>query len=293
VTNWRLLADQDGADPSRSMRDRSATLSRHDDGFSFHADGPVIDGEELAAVLKQYEQAEWDRDWSWVQAQYGDDAVPALMPRTLQQRRYDAFVAILRDAVATPPGSTPREPLVNLMMDDVTLAETIDFLFGDGDATRSTDRADPPDPADAGGPPRRRYSQTTDGQFVPPIEILLGALRGQIRRVVTDRRGVVLDLGRRRRLFSGANRQAVLLAATRCTHPGCLVASSSSQADHLTPYSLGGRTATADAGPACGHHNRWRYVTGATTMLDDRGRWKTRRADGTDIAPPDHPGAAA
>ena len=294
VTNWRLLVDQDGADPSRSMRARSATLSRHDGGFSFHANGSVIDGHELAAVLKGYEQAEWDRDWAWVQGQYGDAAVPSLMPRTVQQRRYDAFMAMVNDAVATPPGSTPREPLVNLIMDDLTWVETVDLLFGYADHSTAPPPSSTGGSADsAGSPQRRRWSQTTDGQFVPPVEIVLAALRGQIRRVVTDRRGVVLDMGRRTRLFTGANRQAVLLSATRCTHPGCLVAASSSQADHLTPYSHGGRTITADAGPACGHHNRWRYTTRATTTLDQRGRWKTRRADGTDIAPPDHPGAAA
>ena len=142
ITNWRLLVDQDGVDPCRSMRNRAATLSRHEGGFSFRANGPVIDGADLAAVLKLYEQAEWDADWVWTKAEYGDQAVPALMPRSVQQRRYDAFMAIVRDAVATPPGSTPREPLVNLMMDDETLAETIDVLFGDDDPT-----ATPPRPA--------------------------------------------------------------------------------------------------------------------------------------------------
>jgi hypothetical protein len=94
-------------------------------------------------------------------------------------------------------------------------------------------------------------------------------------------------------MFTGANRQAVLLSATRCTHPGCLVAAESSQADHLTAFSHGGHTKTCDAGPACGHHNRWRYTSGATTVLDDQGHWTTRRADGTNIAPPDRPAPAA
>jgi hypothetical protein len=306
VTNWRLLADQDGADPERSMRHRAATLSRSDYGFSFHANGPAIDAAELAAVLKLYEQAQWDADWAWTKAEYGQGAVPGLMPRTVQQRRYDAFIAILRDAVATPAGSTPNEPLVNLMLDDLTFDETITTLFGgtncDGTGTGSgCDGDGPTSPTDpnhrrrtsAVRDPMRRCSQTTDGHFVPPVDIVLAALRGQIRRVVTDHRGVVLDLGRRRRLFTGANRQAVLLSATRCTHPGCLVAAESSQADHLTAFSHGGHTKTCDAGPACGHHNRWRYTSGATTVLDDQGHWTTRRADGTDIAPPDRPAPAA
>ena len=73
--------------------------------------------------------------------------------------------------------------------------------------TTSTTHSTPPAPAS--DLLRRRCSQTTDGHFVPPVDVVLAALRGQIRRVVTDHRGVVLDMGRRTRLFTGANRQAV------------------------------------------------------------------------------------
>ena len=66
---------------------------------------------------------------------------PALMPRSIQQRRYDAFVAILRDAVSTPAGSSPNEPLVNLMMDAETFQQTVDLLFGDDDQHDTLDPA--------------------------------------------------------------------------------------------------------------------------------------------------------
>jgi hypothetical protein len=282
VTNWRLLADQDGPDPERAMRDRAAGLARGDHGFQLRANGPATDGVELDAILQYYERAEWERDWAWTRAEHGERACEALMPRTKQQRRYDALVAIFEDAVSTPAGATPNEPLVNLMIDPHTLADTLAKLFGDCECAKERRAEVVPDPL-------RRFSQTTAGRHVPPVDVVLAALRGQIRRVITDHRGIVLDMGRRRRLFTGANRQAVLLAATHCTHPGCLVEASRSQADHLTPFSHGGHTTTREAGPGCGHHNRYRYVSGATTTLDDKGRWKTRRADGTDIAPPDHP----
>lgn len=280
VTNWRLLADHDGHDPARAMRDRSATLSLGDVGFSLAANGPIIDAVQLQAILNMYVAAEYAADWAWTRAEYGDAACDAFMPRTTQQRRYDALVAIFDDAASTAPGSSPNAPLVNFMIDQFTYDETLDQMFGT--AASAT-----------GEGPARRYSQTTDGRHVPPADIVIASIRGQIRRVVTDHRGVVLDMGRRQRLFTGANRQAVLLVATMCTHPGCLVAASLSQADHLTPFGHGGHTRTADASPGCGHHNRWRYTAGAVTTLDNRGRWTTRRADGTDIAPPDHPHHAA
>ncbi|MBI5089182.1 MAG: HNH endonuclease [Actinobacteria bacterium] len=102
--------------------------------------------------------------------------------------------------------------------------------------------------------------------------------------MITDNRGIVLHMGRRRRLFTGAQRDAVLLAATRCTHPGCETASGDSQADHLQPHSHGGTTSTLNGAPACGTHNRWRYTHHARTVLDARGHWHTYRKDGTEVA---------
>jgi hypothetical protein len=278
VVAWRLLMDTDGPDPERAMRDRSATLGRSDHTFDLHANGPIIDGVELDAILTMYEQAEHDRDWAWTRDQFGDTACEALMPRTRLQRRYDALVEIFGDAVARPPGSTPIDPLVNLMIDQYTYAETIATLFGDGTTIAPT--------APAG---TRRFSQTTDGQHIPPKDVVLASLYGQIRRVITDGRGVVLDMGHKTRLFTGPARAAVMLIATRCTHPGCLVAASNSQADHLTPHTHGGPTSTSNGGIGCGHHNRWRYLAKAITTLDHQGRWITQRPDGTNIAPPDHP----
>jgi hypothetical protein len=95
---------------------------------------------------------------------------------------------------------------------------------------------------------------------------------------------MVLHMGRQRRLFTGAAREAVLLAATRCTHPGCDVPSGNSQADHLQPHSHGGATTVDNGGPACGLHNRWRYAHQTRTVLDEHGYWHTYRHDGTEVA---------
>ena len=130
---------------------------------------------------------------------------------------------------------------------------------------------------------RRWLSQTTDGRYVPPEDIVLEAIFGRVRVVVTDERGVVLHMGRTQRLFIGALRRAVMLAATRCTHLGCLVRSSHSQADHLQPHSRDGLTDVTNGGPGCRTHNWKRYLLGLTTVLDERGYWHTYRPDGTEI----------
>ena len=242
------------------------------------------------------------------------------MARTAPQRRYDAFMRMVRDAIGVISGQVAPETLVNLMIDIATFQRIVDHLFGptaddtgptdphtgqplphddhvDGTDDRDDSHDEPAGPAEtlaglfAGVGPlarpddlRRWCSHTTDGRFIPPIDIVLEALQGQIRLVITDERGVVLHMGHRKRLFTGALRQAVMLAATRCTHPGCDVASGDSQADHLTPHSTGGITAITNGGPGCGTHNRWRYVNRATTSLDTNGYWHTHRANGTEIA---------
>mgnify|MGYP000160793012 CR=1 FL=1 len=57
--------------------------------------------------------------------------------------------------------------------------------------------------------------------------------------------------------------------------------------DHLLPASARGPTDVCNGGPRCGCHNRWRQRAGASSTLDDEGRWVTQLPDGTDIAPPD------
>ena len=115
--------------------------------------------------------------------------------------------------------------------------------------------------------------------------MLAAALAGQVRRVVVDERRVTIDMGRRRRLFSGNNRDAVMLRSTRCVWAGCDIPASQAEADHLDPYSVGGNTDAERGCPKCGKHNRW-STRGFVTRQDDQGRWQTYRPDGTSINDP-------
>lgn len=189
-----------------------------------------------------------------------------------------------------PPGrrAGPPESLTYLMIDIATFEAAMFRLLGP-----------PPNPV-SGVPPgglllgdgrpiprpddlRRWCSQTTDGRYVPPEDIALEALFGRVRTVITDERGVVLHMGHSKRLFVGALREAIILSATRCTHPGCLAPASQCQADHLEAHSQGGVTDVGNGGPRCWPHNWWRFVTGATSTLDPNGYWHTFRSDGTEI----------
>lgn len=278
VHDWIELIDQDGGFDARERAhdDRGMSFAASDHGFSLRLLGTAIDGEELRAAFAQYLDAEWQAEWADCVAEHGDQACPARMARSATQRRYDAFMRMIRDAVSHITGSGSPEALVNLMIDVATFEAVVGNLFQPDDDVPAQPVARPDDL-------RRWCSQTTDGTFIPPLDIVLEALRGQIRLVVTDQRGVVLHMGHRKRLFTGAMRDAVMLAATRCTHPGCDVASGSSQADHLQPHIDGGTTSITNGGPSCGKHNRWRYLARSTTVLDADGYWHTYRADGTEV----------
>ena len=106
---------------------------------------------------------------------------------------------------------------------------------------------------------------------------------GQLRRVVIDSAGVVIDLGRRCRLFRGSSRIAAQLQYWRCLHPGCGVLTKHAQIDHVNPDGSPADPPTpGNAHIKCGHHNRFKQ-TGYTTWQDTTGHWHTQRPDGTEI----------
>jgi hypothetical protein len=276
VRNWRLLIDQDGADPARAHRDRSLTMSHSDHEFRLVVTGPAIDGIQWRALLRQAEQLEWERDWQTTVQIHRDLACAALMPRSKAQRRYDAFCSLLMHIGGSTTGAGIAVT-VDIVVDAQSLDRGIDALFG-GRAQR------PPAPTRRPGTAR---CHTFDGIFVDPCDAVRAALTGQVRSLLMGADGRVVAMTRARRLFTGAMRDAVIASASRCTHPGCLVASIDCQIDHTLPYSRGGPTSVDNAGPACRHHNNWRFTSGARIERRADGTWATYRMDGSRVAPPD------
>ena len=99
---------------------------------------------------------------------------------------------------------------------------------------------------------------------------------GQVRRVVVDSAGVVINMGRRQRLFRGNARQAVLLQSSRCVVAGCATPIRRCEADHLTEWGRHGHTDGPNGAPVCGRHNRLKN-TGYRVHRDDEGFWHTYR----------------
>ncbi len=195
--------------------------------------------------------------------------VPGLLERSDRQRRFDALVAIFTPATAS--GVVGRhDALVNVIVDQISFEHHLAKLAGAD--------VEPLDPATVDD----RRCETSTGHQLDPADMLAAALCGHVRRVVLDTAGVVMDLGRRRRLFTGGARDAVLLGDRWCMWPGCDLRSGRCQTDHTTPWAHDGLTRPDNGAPACGRHNRWKQ-RGYRTVRDPDGHWHTYRPDGSEI----------
>jgi hypothetical protein len=292
-------ADPDGAHDARddAVEHRNAhvvDLSGTLDIAAHGGDG--LTTAELIAIHQRFTEAEYRADVDARRAEYGDAADQHPLARTAAQHRFDAFVTIFRQAATANGVGSTADPLVNIVIDADTWArllaqaglaptrnldgDTVDPFTG---LARPTDLleelVDCPDELDT------RRCETTSGVALHPHDVLRAALAGHVRRAVVDAAGVVVDLGRRQRLFTGAAREAAKLLIVRCEHPGCVLPADFCDVDHATEWAHGGRTDQTNSRIRCGGHNidktkkRWR------SRRATNGRTYTIRTDGTIMLP--------
>ena len=287
VRRWETLADLDGAharsDASRHHRRAAISLSAF--GFHLDATGPKLEGAAMVEIFNRFCDAEFATDFDRARAEAGEgvDITGERLSRSAAQRSFDALFEIFLRAAASLPGARAPEPLVNVVIDARTLEGFLDeHLHHGADA-----------PGGARWPARRagladlgdiasRRCGTVNGDTLTPADVVHAALWGHIRRVVVESNGVVVDMGRRSRVFTGATREAVMLGATHCVWPGCLTPLRNCQADHLTAWARAGATNADNGAPLCGRHNRHK-TGGFQVWRDEDGRWHTRRPDGTEM----------
>ena len=169
-----------------------------------------------------------------------------------------------------PGDAKTPEPVVHIIIDQDTFDEHLEAMFNG---------TDPPaaDPADFS-----RRCSTDTGVPVDPFVAVVAALIGHVRRVVMSGQGVIVDQGRRQRLFKGSLRTAVfVMLGRRCIWPGC-GRTLGIQIDHATDFHDLGATCVANGDPLCNWHNPFKN-RGYRITRDDTGRWHTYRPDGTEI----------
>ncbi|WP_235557949.1 HNH endonuclease signature motif containing protein [Sphaerimonospora mesophila] len=97
------------------------------------------------------------------------------------------------------------------------------------------------------------------GHLLPITDIHRLARTSTLVRLVMNTEGQVLDMGRKTRLATPAQRRAIAARYDTCVVKGCPLPASMCQIDHIDNWSEGGRTDLARLGPMCQHHNRDRY----------------------------------
>ncbi len=269
-------ADADGADPSDD-HDASATVAAGPDGVHVAVSGgTALQGAEMKAVFDQAVQDEFRRDVQERRAEHGDAADQYPLSRSARQRRFAAEYAIHMAYVSTPPDAQRPEPIVNILFTAGRAGRTLAAhglvddaaVFGVADDDPSWDRC-----------------ETSTGVRIDEHDAVRAMISGTVRRAVVDAVGVTIDLGVRRRLFTGAAREAAQLIALTCSHPGCSIPAEFCDVDHLVRHADGGPTDQGNAGPGCGSHNRFKERAGLRSRRAANGRIHLIRPDGTTILP--------
>ncbi|QCR19122.1 HNH endonuclease signature motif containing protein [Agrococcus sp. SGAir0287] len=151
--------------------------------------------------------------------------------RTLDQRRMDALVAMVsRHAELASPRVAGEAPTL-------TIAVHEDALHG---------RPRTPDD----GPIAVR-----SGEAMPTAAAARILCDGFVQALVLDDRGEPLRQGRRQRLFTLAQRRAIVARDRHCRAPGCTAPPGWCETHHVTRWADGGRTDVEDGILLCQHHH--------------------------------------
>lgn len=299
VDRFVMLADLDGAfnDLTANLEHRTALVTEVGGSVDISAHGgSPLTATKMITIFERFVQAEFHKDVEARRAEHGEQADQFPLPRSAAQRQFDALEAIFDAAATAGNDGQIADPVVNVVVDDRTADEAFTragILLPNGNRL-DTDQLAAAVPLDAlitetvDDPASllQRRCETTTGIPVHPALMLQAALTGQVRRVVLDSDGVVIDLGRKRRLFTGSARVAAKLLARRCSHPGCNVAATFSDVDHLDEWARDhGATDQRNADIQCGRHDRFKHRKRWRTRRSTTGRIYSIRSNGTIVLP--------
>ena len=173
--------------------------------------------------LERLERELFDADLAEARERLGAGASLQDLTRTPAQRRADALRMMAERSAAKPPGAVEPRMLLQVL----TGHETVE-----------------------------RLCELSNGTVVTPGEILPLLDRADVERVIFDGPSKVIDLGIRRRLFTGATRTAVQARDRQCVHPSCDIPAERCEVDHIQPYDTGGPTTQDNGRCLCKYHHR-------------------------------------
>ncbi|MFC7547191.1 DUF222 domain-containing protein [Plantactinospora sp. GCM10030261] len=177
------------------------------------------------------------------------------------QRRHDALTDICRLTLRT--GDLPEHGGEPTQLVVTTTWEALTSRLGPGTRTTghsgspgSPDAGSPGSPDDAGSPGNLGPGQLDIGDTISVATVRRLACDAGVMPAVLNGDGQPLDLGRQRRLFTGAIRRALALRDGGCAFPGCDRPPRWTQAHHIVHWADGGHTDLDNGVLLCGHHHQ-------------------------------------
>lgn len=228
VRYWRHRNAPDDVEDEANNRwlDRRLHCSRSFEGMVvIDALLDPITGAIVQRELERLTQLELEADLAEARERLGRDVPLAELRRTPAQRRADALRVMAERSAAKPADALEPRVLLHVLAGNESVA---------------------------------RMCELSTGEVVTPGEVLPILDRADVERAIFDGPSKVIDLGIRRRLFTGATRTAVQLRDRTCQGFACDVPFDRCEVDHKRPYSEGGLTVQDNGRCLCKYHHRRR-----------------------------------
>ncbi len=258
ATTWALFLDPDGTlpDDEYATRMRGVRISRRSNRGLRRISGDVTD--EVAAQFDRLVDAHLnprvqDRGPRFAEARAEDTPDDCVLdPRTIDQKRHDAFASILSaaaGAAATPTlGGAAPTLIVTTTEEDLAAPNGVAFVES------------------AGGP------VTVSATFARHV-----GCHGTIHRLTLAANGAIRALHIEDRIFNHWQRKAIGARDGGCIIPGCTVPAAWCEVHHVTDWAKGGPTSVDNGVLLCWHHHHGIETSG----------WEIRMVDGMpQVRPP-------
>ena len=278
VSRWESEVDPASvaAELEQNVAGRRAHVAEVDGAVDIAArGGDPIQSAGLSAIFRRYCDAEFRKDAEQARCEHGPAASASKFPRSAEQRRFDALVAIFHDAVMSPVDGVSPQVVVNVVVSQDRFERGLaDVGLFDPHQVAPT------------LPLREQRCETAPGTVLPTDLVTVAALSQRVRRVILDPNGRVVDYGRTRRLFTKTQREAAALLPTSCSWPGCHIPAEACHTDHLDEWARDdGATDIVNATPDCPRHNSFKSAHGVRSVPTTLGTIVHQRGDGSHMQP--------
>ena len=254
LSAWEILNDptdpQTAADKAHAKR--SFVAAQGLDGVTLlQIDMPNECYAQLTAAIEPIADAMFKSDWAEARDANGQMAIPSDLTRTSSQRRFDAFMQLVRQGASAVQVDPGIQAIVHVLIDKATF-----------DAQCAREAGEAPVEATEANVNRFRC-ESIDGVPLSASFAFDAAVAGHIRRVVLDLENRDITISKKARLFTGLKRHAMIIRDRWCQTPGCSTPANRGEADHIIEHSRGGPTLVTNGEMKCRpcHRHKTRLQT--------------------------------